>query len=518
MILHAEKRMSPFAAFPFAKQSSWARWLSWGLIAVLTCWLLGEMVLSTRWRMAHDQAPLFYEAYLMRALGRMPYRDFFDFQMPGTYLFYYLLGRASNFNEFRIRLIDLGLLLGLMAMTVRLMRPLGMQSAFLAAILFGLKYLQGGPSMALQREYLLLLGIVAALWLVGEERLPVRWRMFLAGMGVGVAVTIKPQAGIALPVLLAWLRFSDPLLLRRALLPLLGGVSLPIGGMLIGLLAGGLWSPFWEIVRHYWPLYAQINGEMEVVSGRERWLFILQQFPRLGGHGLWLLPAMLALGFSWKRLRSSTDFRLLTLLLISGIAWGFYPSFSGQFFDYHWLPFLYFLLLLASLAMEERLLQRGWLIGLFSLLLVIAWNVRPPTVVLRQLQGKPIAPLGGRVDTLAAFLENRLRAGDTVQPLDWTGGTLQAMLMSRATLATPFVFDFYFYHHVSHPYIQELRRRFMASMETHPPRFVIAIISEDKPWVSGPDTSREFPELQAFLEKNYLVRMQRKDYVIYEHR
>ncbi len=510
--------MSSFADFPLAKQRSWAQWLSWGLIAMLTCWLFGEMVLSTRWRMAHDQAPLFYEAYLMRTLGRMPYRDFFDFQMPGTYFFYYLLGRAGNFNEFRIRLLDLGLLLGLMAMTFRLMRPLGMQSAFLAAILFGLKYLQGGPSMALQREYLLLLGIVAALWLVGEERLPLRPRMFLAGMGVGLAATIKPQAGIALPVLLGWLRFSDPLLLRRALLPLLGGFCLPIGGMLIWLLAGGLWFPFWEIVCHYWPLYAQIGGEMEVISGRERWLFILRQLPRLGGHGLWLLPAMLALGFSWKRLRSSTVFHLITLLLISGIAWGFYPSFSGQFFDYHWLPFLYFLLLLASLAIEERLLQRGWLFGLFSLLLVIAWNVRPPTVVLRQLHGKPIAPLGSRVDTLAAFLENRLRAGDTVQPLDWTGGTLQAMLMSRATLATPFVFDFYFYHHVSHPYIRELRSRFMASMEAHPPRFVIAILSEDKPWVSGPDTSREFPELQAFLEKHYLVRMQRKDYVIYEHR
>ncbi len=516
--MRTEKTMIPFQGFSLARRSIWTQGLSWGLIVILTCWLLGEMILSTRWHMAHDQAPLFYEAFLMRALERMPYRDFFDFQMPGTYFFYYLIGRAGHFDEFRIRLIDLGLLLILMGMTFRLMQPFGVRSAYLAAVLFGLKYLQGGPSMALQREYLLLLSVVAALWLFGEENLHLRWRMFLAGLGLGMAVTIKPQAGIALLIFLGWLALSDDLRSPQWVILLLGGFFLPILAMLVWLSAYGLWPAFFEIVRYYWPLYAQINGEMKVVNGQERWLFILQQLPRLGGHGLWLLPAILGLGLSWKRLRSSVAFRRIVLLLTLGIAWWLYPAFSGQFFDYHWLPFLYLLLLLASLAIEERFLQRGWPLGLFSLLLVITLNVRPPTVIVRQLQGKPITPLGGRVDQLVSFLENRLRPEDTVQPLDWTGGTLQAMLISRAKLATPFVFDFYFYHHISHPYIQDLRRRFLESLRAYPPRFMIAVISEDKPWVSGPDTSREFPELQTFLEENYIVRVRRKDYVIYEHR
>jgi hypothetical protein len=47
---------------------------------------------------------------------------------------------------------------------------------------------------------------------------------------------------------------------------------------------------------------------------------------------------------------------------------------------------------------------------------------------------------------IASFLERKLKPGDTVQPLDWTGGTLLAMLESHACIATPYVFDFYFYH------------------------------------------------------------------------
>jgi len=51
------------------------------------------------------------------------------------------------------------------------------------------------------------------------------------------------------------------------------------------------------------------------------------------------------------------------------------------------------------------------------------------------------------------------------------------------------------------------------------PRFIVQVIAIDKPWVSGPDTSRElFPELHAFLEQNYSVTIQRDDYVIYERR
>ena len=92
------------------------------------------------------------------------------------------------------------------------------------------------------------------------------------------------------------------------------------------------------------------------------------------------------------------------------------------------------------------------------------------------------------------------------------------MLETRAHIATPYIFDFYFYHHISTPYIQSLRADFMNDLQSAHPRFIVEVIAIDKPWVSGEDTSREFPELRTFLNENYSVTIQKDDYIIYERK
>jgi hypothetical protein len=42
----------------------------------------------------------------------------------------------------------------------------------------------------------------------------------------------------------------------------------------------------------------------------------------------------------------------------------------------------------------------------------------------------------------------------------------------------------------------------MRELVVKKPRFIIQVL-EDKPWPSGPDTTREFPELKTFLEQHY---------------
>ncbi|MGC8856837.1 MAG: hypothetical protein ACP5QU_08565 [Anaerolineae bacterium] len=511
---------------PSFRRRSLLAWLRLLLLLLPALWLAGEMAFSLRWRIAHDQAPLLYETYLMGTEGRLPYRDLFDFQMPGTYAVYFLLGWASRFNDFRLRLLDLALLFALLSLTFLFMRRFGWKSALLAALLFGLKYLQGGPSLALQREYLLLFFLASGLWLTFAATKT--WLTFLLlGLCFGIAATIKPHAAIGLlPLLLAELlpapgasKRTSSAIRTRVLLPALGGFLLPLAALTFWLARGGMLAPFLEIARNYWPLYAQINGEMEVPPGAARWLFILKQTARLGGNAVWLLPAGLGLILAESAFRPF-PIRLRQVFILAGLTlvYALYPAFSGQFFDYHWLPFLYFVFLLASLCLLEDTSPRWQVAATLALLLAIAVNLRPPVVMLRQIAGKPIAPLGGRIDRMAEFLQKQLRPGDTVQPLDWTGGTLQAMLISRASLATPFVFDFYFYHHVSHPYIQGLRTRFLQALQAHPPRFILEITSADKPWVSGTDTSRDFPALRQFLAENYRPIQQKEDYVIYEHR
>src|SRR6266545_2401583 len=484
-------------------------------IALLAALLLVEAAFSLRWPIAHDEAPLFYEAFLMHDESRVPYRDIFDFQMPGSYAAYYTLGVFGGFDDFPIRILDLLLLTTLMVVTFSFMRRFGWMPALVASLLFGLKYLDSGPSMSLQREYLLLIFISVAIWIALQNELT-PWRRVWMGFFFGLAATIKPHAVIGLiPLLLfdiANMVRSDSMTplkaTRKSVLPVLGGFLVPVIGAVAWVGFTGALNPFIDIVRNYWPLYAHINGKMEVNFGARRWLFILDQLWHLGGNGWWLLSAGVGVYFA---LRQEHLRRYVYLLVSLTVCYAFYPAFSGQFFPYHWLPFVYFIILLSALCLVEVKWQTG-----LVLLLVMLLSVRMPGAIFRQIEGKPIATASSRANQIALYLGKHLEQGDTVQPLDWTGGTLLAMLETRAHIATPFVFDFYFYHQVSNPYIQNLRAKFINDLQVSSPRFIVEVTSIDKPWISGEDTSHEFPELRAFLAENYSITIQKDDYVIYE--
>ncbi|MBN8657736.1 MAG: hypothetical protein J0M11_18540, partial [Anaerolineae bacterium] len=253
---------------------------------------------------------------------------------------------------------------------------------------------------------------------------------------------------------------------------------------------------------------------MAITPSDERIAYLLDQTWRLGGSGLWLIPA--AFGIYLNRNRQA--YLLASLAAIYAL----YPALTGQFFPYHYIPFIYTIILVASLTINHQSSTTNHLpftihyLPSIILLLTILLTVKPSQTFLRQLQGKDIAIAADRATQISTFLEKNLEPGDQVQALDWTGGSLLAMLENRAPIATSYVFDFYFYHHVSNPYIQSLRADFMTQLGESKPRFIIEVTAIDKPWVSGEDTTRDFPELRAFLAENYSVTMEREDYIIYE--
>ena len=503
------------------------------ILLLLAVFLAAQAAFSLQWRITHDEAPLLYEAFLMQTEGRVPYRDIFDFQMPGSFAAYYLLAQLSGFSGyFRLRILDLGILAALLTVTFLhvVMRGFGKPTAFAAALLFGLKYMQGGAYMSLQREYLLLIFIALAVLINTRDVLTFKHRL-LIGFFFGLSAVIKPHAAIGLlPILL--FDIIDMLQRRkltlldataRSILPASAGFAIPVLIMIAWLALTGALLPFLDIARNYWPLYAQINGQMEITASGTRIPFLLTQSLRLGGNGIWVIPALIGV-----YLVPPQQKRQAYLLASLALCYAIYPAFSGQFFEYHYIPFIYFVVLLASLALTEQPplttyhLPPSFLFplsrGAFILLLVILINVRPSSTFIRQINGRPIAKTTDRADEIAHYLEENLKEGDTVQPLDWTGGVLLAMLETRAHIATPYIFDFYFYHHVSTPYIQSLRADFMSDLQKAHPRFIVEVTAIDKPWLSGEDTTREFPELRAFLNENYSITIQEDDYVIYERK
>jgi hypothetical protein len=486
------------------------------LFVLLAAYLITQAVYSTRWQIAHDEAPLLYEAFLMRADGLVPYRDLFDFQMPGSFIAYFLLGSLSGFDAFRLRLLDLLILAAILTITYFAVQRFGKTPALAAAILFGLKYLQGGPSMSLQREYLLLIFLAPAVYISLLDEMTLKHRLTL-GVLFGLSALIKPHAAIGLaPILL--FDISDLVQRLKRTLPNAAATSIlpAAAGFLIPVLAGFIWlgltdalTPFLTTAANYWPLYSQINGQMEITSGAERLSLLLTQTLHLGGHGLWLIPAAIGIYFNQNK---NTN-----LLASLALCYAIYPALSGQFFPYHYIPFLYFIILLAALTFNFQPSTKTFTrsVHLLSFILIVFFLL-PSQTFIRQLQNKPLSTSTDRAVEITNFLEKKLKDGDTVQPLDWTGGSLLAMLETRVRIATPYIFDFYFYHHVSNPYIQSLRAGFMTDLQAARPRFIIEVTAIDKPWVSGPDTSREFPELRAYLEENYFVAIDKDDYVIYE--
>ncbi|MBK7449998.1 MAG: hypothetical protein IPJ47_11440 [Anaerolineales bacterium] len=472
---------------------------------------------------AHDEAPLFYEAFLMQN-GQVPYKDFFDFQMPGSFFAYYILGILSNFGPLRIRILDLILLAAISTITYFALRRFGKFTAIAAPILFALKYLQGGPNLSLQREYIILIFISLSIWIGVDDSLTFRKR-FMLGLLYGLAATLKPHAALGLlPFLLfdiADLRqrreFSLPSLAKQIILPVAIGFAIPVLLVILYLTFTQSLSPLIDIILNYVPLYTQINGEMAITPSAERTAYLLNQLWRLGGSGLWLIPA----GIGIYLHRNRQTYLLASLAAIYAI----YPALTGQFFPYHYIPFIYTIILVASLSLSSNYQlpitnPPSFIFPLssFILLATILITVKPSQTFLRQIQGKDIAIAADRAAQISAFLEKNLEPGDQVQPLDWTGGSLLAMLENRAPIATSYVFDFYFYHHISNLYIQSLRADFMTQLSETKPRFIIEVTAIDKPWVSGEDTSRDFPELRAFLNEYYSVTMGKEDYIIYERR
>jgi len=509
------------------------------VILPLTALVLGLVEASLRWRMQHDSPLMLYAGFLMDRYGFVPYRDFFDMNMPGTHLFYYLLGHFLGYTDRAFRFADIAYLAAISGVTWALLKDFSRRAALAGVALFVYYYLLKGQFMSLQREYLLLLPIgLAALLATSLPAMNEVLRWALMGFLAGVSFLVKPHSLIGLVVILVYrvyrLRSRGSRGLQANLLPcaagLLAGMALPVGCVFFWLARANALPQFMEIAVNYWPLYGQLSGAHQPITGPDRATYLLTGFLRLGNNWLIALYGLAGGGFALLATKGNAELRARTLML-GGLACAFaiYPLLAGKFWSYHWLPFCYSSLLVGSLVFlrtDESI--RGpvgpalYLLALFSLMLCVALPApQAARELFRSIRHVPLPPpKGGRVDAIADFLRREMRPGDTVQPLDWTGGAVHAMLLARAKIATNFIYDFHFYHHVSSPYIQSLRRRFLSQMELARPRFIVEITGPDKPWPSGADTTRNFPGLREYLRKHYRVVQaeERLEYVIYERR
>lgn len=414
----------------------------------------------------------------------------------------------------------------------------GRQVAIFGSILFGLVYLSAGQTLSLQRDYIGIFPITFALMciparMVSDVKLN---RFALIGFLFGMAAIIKPHLLIALPIVFStllafrWHSKSKSALdfLKCAIVSTIS-LMVPVSIALIWLIANSALTPFLDIFFNYIPLHTSLTGNHETIFGLDRILYLIRGTLTLGGFEILLLLSLL--GYYHIVEGVAPDKATLTSLTCLGfctLSYAVYPVVAGKFWLYHYMPFAYFCSLSAGLCLFESpqalkphiLLRTKKFILLFAVsITVMVWLSAHNFVSNLDFDlrsGREAhKPNNGRADEIAAWLKINLNPNETVQPLDWTGGGIHAMLLAEASLATHFMYDYHFYHHVSSPYIQKLRRKFMDQLSEASPRFIIDIFTEQDQ-ISGLDTNRKFPELDKLLYYCYTLANTGNGYRIYE--
>lgn len=489
--------------------------------SILSLFLMGEAYLSLQWRMVHDSPILYYMGFLVKNLKAVPYRDFFDMNMPGAHWLNAIVGSIFGFTDHGLQKANVLILIFTLCLIFLWLRSFGTTTAWTAANIFGILFLQYGPAMSMQREFLtlpfLLLSLIA--YSVTSSRFNIV-RLFLTGFFISCAVLIKPQSGLILAIFLLidlWyvMHANQNNRIKNFFIQysyVLIGLFVPLLGTTAYFFANHAMPAFIEVATGYWPLYTDINAHLVVVTGQEKFTSAINGIPSIGQYILWLIPAILNSYAFFRTKNFSLTNKNKILLMMGGILVSLVEVIiANKYWEYHWLPMIFFMILLAcaNTGSAKRKISYP---GTAALILVSAFILRPSGYFVNQILGQPLPPpQGGRVDDIAEYLQRNLDPGDTVQPLDWSNGAVQAMLMVQAKPATRYLYDFHFYHHISTPQIQQLRSDLLTKLQIARPKVIIEFY-DGRPRVSGSDTTRTFHELSQFISSNYYVDIDRAGY------
>lgn len=513
-----------------------ARIAGYILLVLLSLLLILIAVYSLEWRTGYDPAWMIYDGRLIDQHHLTPYRDFHEINFPGSLYLYILIGRAIGFtNERLLRVIDLGYLGAIGLATWALLRPLGHRVAWGAAVLFGVAYLTSDITVNIQRDYFIILPLICAAAIA--VRLP-HWSYIVRGLLIGVlgglVATIKPHALIGWPVILGFVyfdmqhaqprRFSTQIV--RLGLPSLIGLLIPVGIMVAYLFSSGSLSDFIELETKYVPLYSHVSKTLVIIDYPERIGYMLKSYIEFNGLWWWFVPAGIGVVSTLRATDPESRQRRLVWLMIGlTVGYSLYPAVSGQFFNYHWLPFTCFLMALSALSLNGLPDSAPGVLRWVPILALVGGLALPPNQVPDTLarlnnyfiQKQPIPPTdGGVADELAAYLLMHRGPEDRVQVLGSGGVPLHGLLLADALPATYFLLDLPLHHDLSHPVIQEYNQIFMSQLELSPPRYVIDMYLR---WFFiGPDSSVELPEFSKWLTQNYQLAYVGKAFSIYEHR
>lgn len=500
------------------------------LFVPATAYLLLVTILSLSWRMQADHAMVFYISFLIDHFHKIPYAEIYDMNFPGTYFISIIIGKLTNYSELGVRLADIIILALISFFTFRFTKKFSLKSAYVSVVVFALIYFLDRPSSTLQREYYIVLFLSVILFLNSENIFKKNVTDIITGFLIGMCFTIKPQSSI---IILAFTlyrildlkyfehktkKFKEVFLY---FLTLMCGFFLPVIAMITWLYSLGALGSFVDMVINYLPHYASLNKEMATLVSVQTYSNLFGEVFKLNERPLFLISAAIGVYFVVFRFNIEKRLKKIILLLcILSVFFSIYTVFTGQFWLHHWIPFTYLTSILFSLCfIENQSLKNSekHFVAIFAAMAVISLFV-PYQGFVAQLKGQDADPDNlKRISGISDYLDKNAAEKDEIQPLDYMEGTGDALLKSRKNISTRFIYDIQFFHNVSSPYIINLRKEFITSLNSKQPKFIIRFIS-GRTYPKGIDTSTKFEELENFINENYVVDLTGDVYLIYKHK
>jgi hypothetical protein len=442
--------------------------------------------------------------------GAVPYRDFFDLNLPGTYMLHAAVIQLLGTSDFAFRFFDIGSLLIISLCSFIFCKKYGTLSAFLAATLFPAFHLFNGNLYCGQRDYLILVFIISSLcfFVRYKDNSCKQTALICSGFLLGAGISIKPFTVLwAIPMAVAIIKTPLVTMKTRILHTVLMCCAIALPNILLFswlFIIGGL-KDFFDIYLSYGPLYAKAPIGFNFMS------FFA---PFLGIPFFWLMviTCSLAILHACKK-------RKLTLhqfFALFGIAFGIFSFFSqtkGLF--YHLYPAFFFLLLTPALFAET--LNRNKSIYQLALVFIMLYltaglayaSVKNIFVTPWQFITRP-----SYLVSLKKDLTPRISTGDTIQFLEPDAAGTAIMIKWKLEQPTRMLSDGYLYYRVDHPYTENLRHEFLQDLRRLPPRYIV--LSKLGWPVSGYTRLASFPELASWLFENYSLDIERTMYRIYK--
>jgi len=479
--------------------------LGWVIVAGLAGIVGYVGWMSLGWPLIHDAPIMHYIAWRIGG-GAVPYRDLFDMNFPGVYLLHLVVLRTLGAGDAAWRVFDLAWLAVTSLTIAGLAAPWGRLAAVGGALFFAAYHLGGGAWQVGQRDFLLCpFLLLAALGVVrwGERR---DWiTLVLGGLALGAGATIKPHVvlfalGLVLFLLLAPGHRSRARWM--AALVLAATVTVVPLAVVTWLAESGGLEPWRRIVVDYLiPFYARLGRP--AVWSVYRW-------------PLWPpIAAVLVLSLGHVLVTSRFTFR--HAVVTAGLGYGLLHYVGqGKGWEYHLYPLAAFAAVLLFSEVEAALRASRLVLGVpmlasLAMVVVVLGSTGATTAEAAWIGDKQRV-----VRVLTSDLEQRVRAGDTVQVLDTTDGGIHALFRAQVREPTRFLYDFHFFHDSEQPAIRALRAELIVGLEASPPRYIVVFRTG---WPTGGyDRIARFPELARLLATRYVADVQRPAYTLYAKR